>query len=280
MAKRFLGIVMVLLFIYFSVPIDASAQTYSKKEDVYQVIKDKLLTRNEKFTLQMSVKTMKEIGTNADLFDIVAAIDDKNTSKDADYLKLSVSSWSANWKWSNLGGTASLTFAARYKTTLEQEKKVDAKIQSVLKALYLKDATDYEKVKAIHDYLINRVSYDRTLKKHSAYHALIGKSAVCEGYTSAAYRMFTDAGLETRIITGMAGGGAHAWNIVKVEDEWYHIDLTWDDPITNTGEQILRYDYFLKNDKDFSDHIRDAEFRTNAFLKAYPIAANSYESND
>lgn len=278
MAKRFLGTVMVLLFIFLSAPIDASAKTYTNKEDVYNIIRDNLLAHNEKFTIKMSLKTMGAIGTKTDLFEIVAALDDKNTSKDADYLKLSVTRWSASWKWSNMSSTSSLTFSAEYETTAEQEEKVDAKIESALKALNLEDASDYEKVKAIHDYLIERISYDRTLRKHSAYDALINKSAVCEGYATSAYRLFTDAGLEARIITGRAGGGPHAWNIVKVDDEWYDIDLTWDDPITNTGEQLLRYDYFLKSEKDFSDHIRASEFSTKAFLKAYPMAVQSYDA--
>ena len=37
----------------------------------------------------------------------------------------------------------------------------------------------------------------------------------------------------------------HIWNLVKLDNEWYHLDLTWDDPVTSTGEDVLEYDYFL-----------------------------------
>jgi transglutaminase/protease-like cytokinesis protein 3 len=92
----------------------------------------------------------------------------------------------------------------------------------------------------------------------------------------AAYRMFTEAGLEARIISGIGNGASHAWNIVKVEGKWYNIDLTWDDPLSYNGEAVLTYDYFLKNTKEFSDHRRDAEYRTDQFLKNYTIAKTSY----
>ena len=70
----------------------------------------------------------------------------------------------------------------------------------------------------------------------------------------------------------------HGWNIVKVDGNWYNIDLTWDDPITKSGKHVIRYDYFLKNAKEFSDHKRNPEYNTKAFLKAYPIAKVSYEN--
>ncbi len=270
-------IAFILIFLCMTWPVEASAKTYTTSKDVYSVIKKNLLAHKKEFTIEMNIDTKDEIGTKTDLFAIVAALDDKDTSKDADYLKLSIKSWRTGWRWSNIGDTASLTFSAVYRTTLKQENKLDTKIDSVLEALDLEDATDYEKVKAIHDYIIKRTSYDQTYEKHSAYNALINKSSVCEGYALAAYRMFTDVGIECRIITGSADGGSHAWNIVKVDNLWYNIDLTWDDPITSSGEQVLRYDYFLKNAKDFSDHTRDKEYNTKAFRKAYPIAEVSYE---
>lgn len=274
--KRILAF--ALIFVITGFPVNADAQTYTSEKEVYSTIRSNLLAHNKQFTIKMNKKTMNKIGTDTELFDQVIALDDKATSRDGDYLKLSVDSWSESWQWNSLGGTATLTFSAVYRTTLSQEKKLDAKIKSILKSLNIKNASDYQKVKAIHDYIINKVSYDHTLKKHSAYDALINKSAVCEGYAAAAYRLYTDAGIGSRIITGKAGGGSHAWNIVKVNGKWYNIDLTWDDPVTNTGEQVLRYDYFLKNAKDFSDHVRDSEYSTQAFLKAYLIAAKSYKT--
>ncbi|MDF2941329.1 MAG: Transglutaminase-like superfamily [Herbinix sp.] len=276
MGKKIIAFILILIF--STTPTQVSAKTYTTPDKVYNIIKQNLLSHKKEFTIEMDKATMKKIGTDTDLFLPATVLDDKATSKDSDYLKLSVKSWRSEWSWGSLSDTASLTFSAQYSTTVKQEKTLDTKIESVLKALDLEDASDYKKVKAIHDYIIKRTSYDQTLKKHTAYNALINKSSVCEGYALAAYRMFTDAGIECKIITGTAGGGLHAWNIVKVNGKWYNIDLTWDDPIMNTGEQVLVYDYFLKNAKDFSDHTRASEYNTKAFLKAYPIAKDSYKA--
>ena len=154
---------------------------------------------------------------------------------------------------------------------------VDAMISGIIKELKLEGATDYDKVKLIHDYIINNTSYDTKFVKSSAYDLLVEKEAVCEGYALVAYRLFLAAGLESRIISGEGNGEPHAWNIVKVDGKWYNIDLTWDDPITNTGRQVIRYDYFLKSDKEFPNHIRRTEFQTKDFLQAYPMATESYK---
>lgn len=276
MTKRILVCVLILMFM--GIPVDANAQTYSTKNEVYHVVKDSLIARKSEFVVKMSKKTMKAIGINTDVIEAVFKLDDKTTPKDADYLKQSVSSWGEYWRSSSVSSTATLTFKVKYETTLTQEQKLDTNINSILKKLKLSGKTDYEKVKAIHDYIINRVTYDENLTKHSAYNALINKSAVCEGYSAAAYLMFMKAGIECRIVNGTAGGGPHSWNIVKVNGKWYNIDLTWDDPITSTGEQIITYDYFLKNAKDFKNHYRDPEYSTATFLKTYPIAAQSYKN--
>jgi transglutaminase/protease-like cytokinesis protein 3 len=275
LAKRIL--VCVLILVFMGVPVDANAQAYSTKNEVYRVVKDSLIARKSEFVIKMSKKTMREIGTNTDVIEAVFNLDDKTTVKDADYLKQSVSKWGEYWRSNSVSSTVTLSFKVEYETTLKQEQKLDTNINSVLKKLNLSGKTDYEKVKAMHDYIIKRVTYDENLTKHSAYNALIDKSAVCEGYSAAAYLMFNKAGIDCRIVNGSAGGGPHSWNIVKVDGKWYNIDLTWDDPITSTGEQIISYDYFLKNAKEFYDHYRDQEYRTTTFLKTYPIVAESYK---
>jgi transglutaminase-like putative cysteine protease len=269
--------ILLILIVSISVSAQVSAKTYTSEAEVYKIIKKNLINRNKEFTIEMDIDTMDKVGRDTDLFELVTKLDDKNTSKDGDYLKFSLNSWRTQWSWGGASDTAKLTFIAKYKTTLKQEQALDTKIKSILTALKLDKATDYKKVKAIHDYIINRVNYDTTYQRYSAYHALINKSAVCEGYTMAAYRMFTEAGIENRIITGTADGVGHAWNIIKVDGKWYNIDLTWDDPVTSTGKQILQYDYFLKSTKDFKRHARDTKYRTKEFTKAYPIAKTSYK---
>ncbi len=246
---------------------------HSEKE-LIATISTALLNRKEKLTVKYSLPDY-ELDFDQ-LFDNVLAIDKKSTAKDGDYLAFSLSSWAAQAEM--IGSNTTLNFEFTYKTSLKEEQALDSKIKGALQALELEKASQEQKVKAIHDYIIKRISYDSTLQKASAYEAMMDQSAVCEGYSMLAYRMFTEAGLESRIISGTGDGVAHAWNIVKVEGKWYNIDLTWDDPISSDGEPMLTYDYYLKNTKEFKDHKRDAKYKTEKFLKAYPISKTSYLS--
>lgn len=118
--------------------------------------------------------------------------------------------------------------------------------------------SDYEIVKAYHDYLVNFNTYQETgARSHSAVGALIDGYTVCEGYSDAFDLLCYLSGIENLQITGKAtsSGGTenHAWNKVLLNGTWYNVDVTWDDPVSNPP--ILRYDYFLVSDGKLSaDH--------------------------
>lgn len=208
------------------------------------------------------------------VLDQVFALNYMNTSTDSDYLANIVSSFKASYSYTS--DHADLTYQFVYRETKAQTYSVNAKIAEVLTEMNISEKTTYQKIKLIHDYIVNRNTYDLTYQKYTAYNALIEKSSVCQGYALLAYKMLTEAGVPTKIITGYGKGVAHAWNIVKLNGVWYNLDCTWDDPVTDNGEQVLQYDYFLKNETDFSDHQRDARYLTNAFLTKYPMTKNSY----
>ena len=251
----------------------ATEVTVKSEKEMIKTLYQTLLKREEKIVIKHTLTEYK-IDLN-DLLSKIYAIDDENTAKDSDYLKYSLLQW--GYSGTRIGKKTTLNFEFTYKTTLSEEKSVDKKIKSILQELKLEDATDVKKVKAIHDYIINHVSYDNTLTKSSVYDALIDQSAVCEGYSMLAYRLFTEAGLKSKIIAGTGNGGSHAWNIIKVKGKWYNIDLTWDDPIASDKRPMLVYDFFLKNTKDFVNHKRSAEYKTEEFVKTFPISKASYK---
>ena len=168
-----------------------------------------------------------------------------------------------------------ITFTFTYLSDADQEAQMDQAVADLLSSLDLSSKTDYQKIKAIYDYICSNITYDYdnlyddsyTLK-HSSYAALINKKAVCQGYASLFYRLALEAGIDARVISGDSGG-PHAWNIVKIEGSYYNLDSTWDAGNTE-------YEYFLKNAKDFPNHTRDAAYTTAAFTSSYPIAATSY----
>ncbi len=133
--------------------------------------------------------------------------------------------------------------------------------------------TQVEKVKAIHDWLVNNVEYDMenlmngTLpdEDYTAEGLFKNRKAVCDGYSKAFMQMAQYAGFDVIIVTGVgynSTGSAetHAWNQIKVDGNWYNIDVTWDDPVftSETSFDNLVYDYFLVPDSKFNrDHQAD-----------------------
>ena len=112
--------------------------------------------------------------------------------------------------------------------------------------------SDYEKEVYVHNALLDRIEYDLQAPfNQSAYSALVNGRTVCAGYARAMQYLMTQLGVPCYYCTGYAGEN-HAWNIIKLDGEYYNVDATWDDTNPNT------YDYFNKSDEDFaSTHRRE-----------------------
>lgn len=245
------------------------------EQEIYiQELHDGMLSRQESITLSYrgDSEQLKEFVTES--IAKAFAVDDENTSSDYDYMRYVHKASHINM--TGWGGIYQVTYDMEYLETLEQTKQVDKKVTKILKQILSKDMSRYEKIKAIHDYIVDHVDYDTSTHMNSPYYALVQGSSACQGYATLLYKMMTEAGIPCRVITGTAKGGLHAWNIVKLKGEWYNIDATWDDPVGAFGRTKLRYDYFLKSDRDFANHQRDEEFTTVAFYNEYPMAMESY----
>lgn len=207
--------------------------------------------------------------------DMVYNIDESTTSSDYDFLRYNTNSIYSHI--SGLGYIMTVTYNIQYNESKSETDQVDQKISKLFHKWKIEKLSDYDKIKKIHDYIINNASYDLKLQNYSAYDNLIEQSSTCQGYMSIAYKMLTQAGIPCRIISGTADGESHGWNIVKLDGKWYNLDCTWDDPLTSSGEEVLVYDYFLKSDDVFKDHVRDEEYRTEAFYQEYEMSSKSYE---
>lgn len=162
---------------------------------------------------------------------------------------------------------------------IETNKKID---EWCSKNLY-EEMTDYEKVRKIHDYLIdtnyytmgNNVGEVESYNKegYSVYDAsalILGNGGVCDGYSRAFQKMCNSAGVKSLRLTGYATNNGikqyHAWNAVKLANKWYYLDITWDDP--TDGSEVKKsgfenHNYFLKSESDFSKtHKPDMKFIT------------------
>ena len=161
------------------------------------------------------------------------------------------------------------TLNVGYKYTPEEaaeKRKQDAEEQaaadSAIASCVTDGMSDYEIAKALHDYLALNNEYDMRYYSgniptisYTAYGALVNRTSVCAGYALAYQHLMEDAGIPCEYVTGMTTNGYHAWNIIHIGGEWYHVDATWDDP-TPDREGYVRYKYFLKSDRAMSrDHI-------------------------
>ena len=145
-------------------------------------------------------------------------------------------------------------------------------------ALKLKKDTTFDTILNVHDYLIENFEYDKKTiyVNHTDIDGFKDNQMVCSGYSLAAYYLLNEAGIPTMVITGYGGNGApnesnHMWNMVFLDDNWYNLDITWDD----INGKKPAYNYFLKSDKDFTEHVRLGRYDIDYFK--YAVAEKSYK---
>ena len=108
-------------------------------------------------------------------------------------------------------------------------------------------SNNYEKEKFVHDYILEKNVYDIDNElNQSAYSAIVNGKTVCAGYSRAFQYIMNKLNITTYYVTGTSQGENHAWNIIKLGNGYYNIDLTWDDG------KIITYKYFNKTDSEFS----------------------------
>ncbi len=110
---------------------------------------------------------------------------------------------------------------------------------------------DEDKEKYVHDALLDKADYAlSSAMNQSAYSALVTGDTVCAGYSRAFQYLLQQLGIPCYYCVGYSGED-HAWNIVRVDGEYYNVDTTWDDTNPST------YDYYNKTDADFvGTHVR------------------------
>ena len=248
------------------------------EDALYQYLKEQVVVRNSQITVSVPVEINNKVGP-INAMTSAQEYTEACTGQEGDALKYGGIGYSVSTTSYSDAARVTYTYYMNYYTTAEQEKQLTSAVTSALASLNLNGKTEAEKVVAIHNYICDHVDYDydglsdsSNTVKYTAYGALCNGKAVCNGYAVLFYRMCKEAGLSVRIISGTANGGSHAWNIVKVGDVYYAVDSTWDGQDAQTLDQ-----YLLKSEKDFSaDHTRSAEYTTEEFNDAYPMALNSY----
>ena len=154
----------------------------------------------------------------------------------------------------------------------------------------IKDKSDYEKIKLTHNYLRDTINYESTISKNNIYDiygALVLRECVCEGYAKAFQYIMNEVGIDNVIVIGtgtnsMGKTENHAWNYLKLNEKWYAVDVTWDDPVL-IGDGIIpeksKYKYFLKGSKTMNEnHFISGKFTDGGQTFTYPtLSEQDYE---
>ena len=248
-----------------------AAQEVSTPEAFTQALYENLNARNTSFSIIYDGSYESVYNGDFDaMMQKAFDLHQSGSSDDFDYLQYNIATYQFNVP--SISDRSEFQFNITYREPLDWLQQVNQDVASILPSL--RGNTDYDTIRNVHDYVVNRITYDNSLTRYTAYQGIVEQSTVCQGYALLTYKLLTDLGIPCRYIRGYAGE-SHAWNIVKLGSQWYFLDTTWDDPVSS--EPILRYDYFLVgSDRFCRDHTLDKKFQTPEFINAYPISQTDY----
>lgn len=128
---------------------------------------------------------------------------------------------------------------------------VNKNIDEIIKKIISDDMTLREKIKTFHDYIIDNTTYDSAYinsnlndlsnPSHIAIGPLVYKRALCGGYTDVMAIFLNKIGVPNYKVSN----DSHIWNLVYLDNNWYHLDLTWDDPVIKKGDEVILDTFFL-----------------------------------
>ena len=157
----------------------------------------------------------------------------------------------------------------------EEITKLNEIVDTVINDNITSTMSTNDKIKAIHDYIINNTEYDtlktknvndKTYKSNTAYGVLVEGYGICSGYSDA-MKLFLD---KLNIINYKISNDQHIWNLVYLDGNWLHLDLTWDDPVSD--KNITRDNYFLISTKTLDLLDDDVHyFNSNIFKEAKSV---------
>lgn len=148
--------------------------------------------------------------------------------------------------------------------------QLDAAAQSIISEHINDHQSDYDKVRSLHDYLKSNLEYDTVAasshrpnerniaEAHNIIGALLKCKCVCEGFAKAFKFLCDKIDLECWVVSGKGsssiGAGPHAWNIVKINGYYHHVDVTWDNQYSDSSS-MPNYGYMnLSDDEIAKDH--------------------------
>ncbi len=142
------------------------------------------------------------------------------------------------------------TYTMRGETLVTAQRTYAAKLDEILAGVSA-DWTDFEKALYFHDYLAVYFQYDETLTIANTYDFLVKGQGVCQAYTLTYQALLDAVGIQND--RAVSESMDHTWNLICLDDKWYHVDVTWDDPTPDQFGQA-QHTYFLRSDTSMKNN--------------------------
>lgn len=164
---------------------------------------------------------------------------------------------------SNSYGEFSIEIEHTY--TKEMINDINVYVNDYIRDNITSNLSTQEKIRKIHDYIIDNTDYDENAsdESKSAYGVFKYRKAVCSGYADAVSIFLNNLGIKNYRVSN----DVHIWNLILVNGKWVHLDATWDDPISSG--KVTSYSYFLVDtNKLISLNDENHYFDKSIFLEA------------
>ena len=227
------------------------------------VVRDYVADDKDKFASEVSIAIEAFINDHPEVFYL-----------ESEYSSYILSSFDGNIGYIRLNYTEDSIESVNQKIEL-MSQKIDEYLEG------LDGLNEYEKELEIHDRLSYSVEYSHLGELPREYHtaegSLLEGVGVCDSFAKALQLIYSRAGIDSIIVLGSLDGNPHAWNMVKINNEWYHVDLTSSHSIyEETG--IVNHAYF---NLDTESEKRFASLDSEELIpEAYQNTYNYYNYNE
>lgn len=200
---------------------------------------------------------------------------------------ISLGSYVIEWTGNRESGEGELIVHIGYSYSASEVSFMEEKMEQVIDEV-LKDAPldPAQAVTYFHDWIVTNTIYASDLTDDSSsmqgYEygfnidgVFLKGRAVCEGYSKALKLLCDRAGIPCKSVFGVANGENHSWNYVQLDDQWYLVDATWDDPVG--FDNILLHHYLLKGFRSVIDGQTVGEIYHNDYASYPTLARYGYD---
>ena len=151
------------------------------------------------------------------------------------FIDLNVTTWSH--------GQIDVEVSKMYES--KQIHEMNDKINDILDEIITDDMKLEDKILKVHDYIIDETTYDvDSVTNGDAYNLIMNHKAKCSGYADIMAIILNKFGVKNYRVAS----NNHIWNAAYIDNKWYHIDLTWDDPVVEGNTTItdtIRHKFYM-----------------------------------